>query len=488
MDIGYSFGSDSKEVRKVNKWESLLTKIFPFVLCFYFIGTFIPNIVSWSSPLQAFFTSGVTKLIWRALVALIYGGFMIFAFIVIKPKVDKRLLSLSFIAFAFLLISPLFNLSPISFSVIDQWLRLVHVDITVGFVEIVGYYADTFFSLIFLLSLFFVVPHLIRKSPLSHLVFYAFIAIMAFCCLFSFIAEASIYSDILKGDNNAYEEAIKSIFPSKNAFGAFLSQAFSIAIYMLVRACQRESEKLHPKYRIIMIILWSILAGIFGVTLMFTFNKNGIGSMLVFAIAVIGLLLIKKYLDSRNKNERKKIGISTAIYGSILLIGIIFIISYPRLLDTLLSSVEGRNHVVKLFFNNLDGERILVGFGHSFGYHLYSWSFMAGRYIILDNIHNAFLTVLGTGGILYLAFYIGLIIYAFYILIKRRNNLLFFVVSMAILISFLFASLFESTQLFISGSSGSSLMSLLIISFPLAGQAPFIDERKDEFFELKVGQ
>lgn len=59
------------------KWRAILIKLFPFVMAFYFVGTFVSNIVSWNTLLQAFFTSGATKLIWRGLVALIYGGFMI---------------------------------------------------------------------------------------------------------------------------------------------------------------------------------------------------------------------------------------------------------------------------------------------------------------------------------------------------------------------------------------------------------------------------
>lgn len=468
------------------KWRAILIKLFPFVMAFYFVGTFISNIVSWNALLQAFFTSGATKLVWRGLVALIYGGFMIISFIVLKPKIDKRLFVISALAFMFLLISPLFNLTPISFSVIDQWFRLVSVDINIGFVEIVGYYLDTLFSLVFLLSLFFVVPTFVKEARYPHLVFYVFLGIMACCCLISYVTELPIYINILKGDNNAYEEAIKSIFPSKNAFGAFLSQAVIIAVYMLVRITTGKSSIKNVIMQRIVIAVWSILAGGFAVTLIFTFNKNGIGTMLVFGVAIVGFILLKKFLDSKDKASRRRIGIISIVYGAILIGGFVFVVSYPRLLDTLLASVEGRNHVVKLFFNNLDGERILVGFGHSFGYYIYAWSFMAGRYIILDNIHNAFLTVLGQGGILYLAFYLGLIIYSFYSLFKRRNDQLFFVVSSSILVSFLFASLFESTQLFISGSSGSSLMSLLIVSFPLASQAlPHKD--KDEFFELSIG-
>lgn len=469
------------------KWRIIFIKLFPFVLAFYFVGTFIPNIVSWNAVLQAFFTSGATKLIWRGFVALVYGGFMIVAFFILKPHIDKRLFVISAMAFMFLLISPLFNLTPISFSVTDQWLRLVYVDIDIGFVEIVGYYLDTLFSLVFLLSLFFVVPAFVKEARFPHLVFYVFLGIMATCCLISYLTEMSIYINILKGDNNAYEEAIKSIFPSKNAFGAFLSQAVIIAVYMLVRITTGKSSIKNPILRKIVLIIWAILACGFAITLVFTFNKNGIGTMLVFGVAVVGFMLLKKFLDSNDKIVRRRIAIIFGVYAIILLGGFIFVVSNPSLLDVLLSSVDGRNHVVKLFFDNLDGERILVGFGHSLGYYIYAWSFMAGRYIILDNIHNAFLTVLGQGGILYLAFYIGLIIYSFYSLFKRRQDQLFFVVSSSILVSFLFASLFESTQLFLSGSSGSSLMSLLIISFPLASQAT-ISKNKEEFFELKIGE
>lgn len=467
------------------KWRSILIKLFPFVLAFYFVGTFIPNIVSWNAPLQAFFTSGATKLVWRGFVALLYGGFMIVGFFVLQPKIDKRLFVISAMAFMFLLISPLFNLTPISFSVIDQWLRLVYVNINIGFVEIVGYYLDTLFSLVFLSSLFFVVPAFVREARYPHLVFYVFLGIMACCCLISYLTEMPIYISILKGDNNAYEEAIKSIFPSKNAFGAFLSQAVIIVVYMLVRIMTGKSSIRNPILRKIVITTWAVLASGFAVTLVFTFNKNGIGTMLVFGVAVVGFTLLKKFMDSKNKSTRKRTGIISVLYVAALSGGLIFVISNPKLLDTLLSSIEGRNHVVDLFFENLDGSRILVGFGHSLGYHIYSWSFMSGRYVVVDNLHNAFLTVLGQGGILYLAFYLGLIIYAFYLLAKQRQDQLFFSISISALISFLFASLFESTQLFLSGSSGSSLMSLLIISFPLAKQIAFKKEGED-FYELNI--
>jgi hypothetical protein len=196
--------------------------------------------------------------------------------------------------------------------------------------------------------------------------------------------------------------------------------------------------------------------------------------------------MILHRLGDKTKPLSKAFRVWSSMYFSIISVLLILIISIPNLLNVLMSSVQGRADVVRLFFKNLDGPQIFLGFGHSFGMHIYSWSFMSGRYVIVDNIHNAFFTVLGQGGILYLAFYVGLIIYAFYLLVERRNNLLYFVISGSVLVSFLFSSLFESTQLFISGSSGSVLMSLMIVSLPLSIAK---EERKThDFYELKIGE
>ncbi|MFA5503091.1 MAG: hypothetical protein WDA35_01730, partial [Bacilli bacterium] len=101
-----------------------------------------------------------------------------------------------------------------------------------------------------------------------------------------------------------------------------------------------------------------------------------------------------------------------------------------------------------------------------------------------DNVHNAFFSILGEKGILYLLFYIGLFIYNFYFLFKNQKNDVVIKIAIAILISFIFGSFFESTQLYISGSSGSVLVSILIAAIPLS----FVNDSKGGKNEIALSE
>jgi hypothetical protein len=66
--------------------QKIAITIFPIILCLYFFGVFISNIVSLSPALSAFFTAGTSKFVWRAIIALIYGAYIVFVVIVFKIK------------------------------------------------------------------------------------------------------------------------------------------------------------------------------------------------------------------------------------------------------------------------------------------------------------------------------------------------------------------------------------------------------------------
>ena len=131
-------------------------------------------------------------------------------------------------------------------------------------------------------------------------------------------------------------------------------------------------------------------------------------------------------------------------------------------------ALEGRNDLAVYFFDNFKGEQIFLGFGHTLPHQAYKWSIIGHFNSIFTDVHNAYLTVLGMGGIIFFAFYVGLHLYAFRLINQRKNNLMIYVVPSAALLAYAFWAFFESAQIFISGSSASSLMSMLIVAIPLA--------------------
>jgi hypothetical protein len=455
-------------MNKIEKMQKISLIIFPILLCFYFFGTFVSNIVTLAGPLQSFFTAGLTKYLWRGLVALIYGVYIVFVSIIFKIKFNRKLLIISGFVLFIVLISPLFNLTPLTTSYIDQWNREVTVSVNIGLIEILGYYANLFFSFLFMFSLFFVLPTLFKKSDKPFIVFYFFVAIMILACFFSYATEFSKY---LHPQQSAYQDDIRSLFPSKNAFGSFLLHALMISIYMIFIGGMNFKSKFEGRNKKWWLVIWIFLATMFFATLVFTMNKNSIGAALVFGFFIPLLVLYRKNRSFKFKT------ILLSVYAGVLVTGILAISIVPSLRNmasSFLSSVDGRSELSHLFFQNLDGAQIFVGFGHTLSWRFYLWSNEIGRYIILNNIHNAFYTILGEGGMLYLAFYVGLIIYNFVILFKRREKNNASMIALAILISFVFSSFFESTALYITGSSGSALISILIVSIPLS-----LDETKE---------
>lgn len=458
---------------RADKLQKAVLILFPIILCFYFFGTFISNVVTLSPTLHAFFTGGISRYIWRAVVALVYGAYIVFASVVFKIKFDRRLLIFSGFVLFIVLISPLFNLEPLHTQYIDQWYRLVAIDVNVGFAEIIAYYGNAFFSFLFMFSIFFVLPTLFKKSKAPFIVFWLFIAVMIVACLYSYSVEFSKY---LHFTNVVYEKGIRSFFPSKNAFGSFLFIAFLISIYMVFAGGWNFKSKFTNLNRIFWIIGWTLLAIVFLITLVFTLNKNSIGAALLLLFLLPLVTLFKK-----SRSKKFKI-ILFSSYASVFVLGVVLILVAPslrRIVGGLFESVDGRNDLLLLFFENLRGAQIFTGFGHTLSHRLFLWSNNIGTYIIMNNIHNAFITILGEGGIVYLAFYIGLIVYNFTILFKQRENILSRI-AIAILIAFIFSSFFESTQLYISGSSGSSLISVLIISIPLSFATKKVDRKKLE--------
>ena len=463
---------------KTERLQKIAIIIFPIVLSFYFFGVFISNIVSLSPALNTFFTAGFSKFAWRAAVALIYGAYIIFVVVIFKIKLNKELLLISGLVLSTALISPFFNLKPLNTQYIDQWFRLVQVQIKIGFLEILSYYSELFFGFLFLFSLFFVLPTLFRKTKLPFIVFYVLVFIMIIACIFSYVTEFSKY---LHPVASAYNDNISSFFTSKNSFGIFLYQAVLISVYMIFVGGINFQNKFKGKARILWISGWSFAAFLFFITLIFTLNKNSIATTLIFLILLPLFLLYK-----RSMPKKQKIFLFGS-YAGVLILSMILVLAVPRINSmalNLFDSSTGRNELVRIFFRNLNGAQIFVGYGHSFRFHLYVWSSNFGTYIIFDNVHNAFFSILGEKGILYLLFYIGLFIYNFYFLFKNQKNDVVIKIAIAILISFIFGSFFESTQLYISGSSGSVLVSILIAAIPLS----FVNDSKGGKNEIALSE
>lgn len=458
--------------------KTLINSLFSLVLIFYFVGVFIPNITVSLGPVSTFFNFGVTKILWRTFVAAIFGGYMLVAFIANQIRPNRLLIISSVFIFAIMLLTPIINIasSTYQFTSLDNYSRLTISTVVIGTSEVIAYYGNTVVSFVFFFALLYAMPLLIKETKNNKLVLYVIIGIMFFLCLYSFITEPNKYGMILRGNINVYENDIHSLFASKNAFGLFLYQAALISGYLFFASLKNpdagypEDEKSKKGLK----VMWFILMVFFMIVAFFTINKNSILALMVFVL----FLVIVTFRDFKKHLKRNVIVLSIIGSGLLMFALIMFVpalqsVSLFNKIYLLFSgagtALSGRAQITNMFFEQFNSFHLFFGFGPYLGHYVYAWSLMTNSPAILYDLHNTYITIMGEGGIFYFAFYLGLLIFAGYKIYKlKEKNINIAIVCFGVLVSFLVYSFFESPILFISGSSESFIVNLLLFVYPLS--------------------
>ncbi|MFA6780732.1 MAG: O-antigen polymerase [Bacilli bacterium] len=458
--------------------KTLINSLFSIVLIFYFVGVFIPNVTVSLGSVSTFFNFGVTKIIWRIFIAAIFGIYMLLAFIANQIRPNRLLIIASIFIFALMLMTPIINIASSSyqFMSLDTYSRLTISTVVIGFSEVIAYYGNIIVSFIFFFALLYAMPLLMKEAKHSKLVLYVIIGIMMFLCFYSFFTEYSKYGMILRGQINVYENDIHSLFASKNAFGLFLYQAALICGYLFFSSLKNDDNDFveESRKKKLLNILWFSLMIFFMIVAFFTINKNSILAIMVFVLFLV-------FVTFRNFNKHKTRNIIAISLISVAFLFFILIMTIPAIYNVGIfnkiyllfsgsgTALGGRAQIVNLFFNQFNSYHLFFGFGPYLGHYVYAWSLMTNSSAILYDLHNSYITILGEGGIFYFIFYIGLLIYAGYKIFKLKDkNINITIVCFGILISFLVYSFFESPILFISGSSESFVVNILLFVYPLS--------------------
>lgn len=446
--------------------KNTINKIYFVSIVVYFFVVFLPNITT-GSPLSSFFNEGITKIIYRVFFAVSFGFISIVAFIANDIRLN-RLTFFTLLGFLiFLIVGALFNLAPISTAYINGYYEKVIISYSTGALDIITYYGNLLFSYIFCFALFTTIPLIMKDKARLSILLDLFIVTMLILCFISYIKDAKLYYSVLKLNFNQYtNEGISSLFASKNSFGVFLYQG--IICSLIAHHFRQQS-----KYR----FLYLIAVSLFSITLIFTLCKDAIFALAIFTIVFLIYLFRKK--------QKRVIDYALILFWVVLSCLILFLIIallnqesfkeipfFKRIYDFMGANPVsghdnafiGRLEIVVVFFLSISGIHYLVGYGHALPSNAYIWS-LTYRGEGNENLHNTFLHIFGTGGILYFAFYIFMIGYAFYLIFKNRSNdKKIFYLLFGLLASHIFYSLFETSVLFLSGSSATMLFSIILVS------------------------
>ena len=445
----------------------VINKVYFVSIIVYFFLVFLPNITT-RTPFAAFFNAGITKVIYRIVIALLFGFVSFAAFFANKVKINKILIFSLLGFFVFLIFASLFNLSPVtSTPYYNNYHEKVIVIGTIGVIDLLSYYGNLLFSYIFCFALFTCIPLILVEKDRFLILIDSFIIIMIVLCLLSYILDFRLYISALRFNYNQYgSKDISSLFPSKNSFGVFLFQGVAAA---LIAFHYRQQAK----YRFIYIIV-SIL---FSLTLVFTLCKDAI-----FALFVFTTIYLVYFLGKQSKKIKDYVAIGVFGIFVLLILILVILIACQKSLGSNSSfkkiyyflganpvsgsdnALLGRLEMIAVFHLGISGFHYVLGYGHAFETHAYIWS-LTYRGAGNGNLHNSFLYMYGTGGLFYMLFYIGLIAYMGFLIFKtRKDDKKVFYLLFALLIAHTFYSFFESSILFLSGSSATTLLSILFFT------------------------
>lgn len=267
----------------------------------------------------------------------------------------------------------------------------------------------------------------------------AYIIFALYACIFNIIMNFTVIKNILS-ISQAYQYSLSSFFTNRNTFAKYL--------YLGVIACVMQYANTRKKRFIFVCLL-------FFLTLIITLSRTGLYSTLIFIIVLI-LLQYK-----RNK----------ALYTGIILLSLMVIVSLFSLditrnfiLNIVIRSdvgLTGRENIWKYTFSLLKGYEVIFGYGENVVDSMV-YDLMGTR-----TIHNGFISVIVSGGLIEVSLYLMLICNLILKVISiGKNNLIVSNILLASLISLLAYSMFEDIVL-LEPSASNLIMTLFNVVIPI---------------------
>lgn len=446
------------------KHKKGINNAFAVILFLYFVVVFLPNI-SGTIPGLNLINQGVIKIAYRVFFAILFSIYMLMCFLANEIKISHKFLSIFCFLTFIIFLSFLINIK--SQIVItpdpqyaDQYARMHEIRYSLGLINALSYIGDELFVLVLFFAMCAVFPTVLRETKWAMLPFYGFLLIMLILVAYTFMNSNDLegYKRILHLNfASAYAEDMKSLFPSKNAYGLFLMESVLISGFLYSNS--------HKK-------LFLISMMFFYVASLFPLMKSGILCSTVF-------ILILWFKNLLNFKKHKVFNIVTLSIFGVLLLTLIFIFivgpmnkvsAVTKLYNFIVkseTSSDSRTYLVDVFFNYTKTVQMFFGYSYTLGPQIFCWTKMLDpTNAPLDNLHNTFLMVYGSGGIFYLIVYVGIMVYVLYRIYRSRTKLpMVFFSHIGMIVAFVILSFFESQPLFLSGSSGSFLISVILLSY-----------------------
>lgn len=467
--------------------KNALNKMFAVVLFAYFVIVFLPNITV-TIPVLKLINSGAIKIVYRIFFAMLFSVYLFLCYLANEIKISRSFMAIFIFLTTLVVLSFLLNLKG---SIIiypepqyaDQYARMHEIKYSIGALNAFSYIGDELFVLVLFFAMCAVFPSVLKETKWAFLPFYGFLIIMLLLVGYTFLNKNDLAGYVRFAHLNlssSYSDEMKSLFPSKNAYGLFLMEAVLISGFLWSVSKKK---------------LFLISMFFFYVVSIFPLNKSGILCSTIFIVCLWlrSVIHFKKHLKFNI--------VTVSLFGVFLLgLALIFIIGSTKKIPAVTkvynflikseSANDSRTYLVDVFFNYTKTLQMFFGYSYTLGPQIFCWTKMLDpTNSPLDNLHNTFLMVYGSGGIFYLLIYIGIMFFVLYRIYRSRSKLpnVFFAY-VGIIAAFVVYSFFESQPLFLSGSSGSLLISIILLSYDshvlLKEPEIKIDETRYEMYEI----
>ena len=430
--------------------KETINRFLPIFLASYLVLLLFPYVFSYVTPLDNFFTSGVSQVIYRAIVTAYALGYLLVVGIANKIRINKyfiiggSILILSFIISCIIGPHIIYDNDGSIFITTEWWwyfLGIIRMAINI---------------ILFIMTISFV--HIIMKDvKCLYIALYILIGTTIFACLMSFILEGKELIALFNGIDE-HSLAIHSIFHSKNEFGLFLFIGTLATAFILFT----NIEKL--KYYFLFIPL-----------LLFTFMTILIGCRTAFAacMMLVVYLFIRSLLLLRI-DDKKIFYIFISIISALIVLFILYM-TIPVFHE---GSMGGLYKIVIYTFTK---------FGNALDDRMEIWQgtfrFMKGHYLVFGanttnstyllmvnsnhhDFHSGYVRWFATTGLIGTLIYLALFGYIIYLIIKAiKKAPLSGVLALIFLLSSMVYSLSESAVLFISTSMYTFVTNMVIIVY-----------------------
>ena len=416
-------------------------EVSPFFLVLYFLLILAPYVFAKVPELDAFFTSGTTKIIFRGITTAIYLGYAIAGSIIFRKPLNLKWTAPFILLILCYGLAWLFNSKEFVHFFLDAPGSVV-IATEVSSAQSISL---TFFllcaeSAVFLVSASWL-PYSIGSRKTIIAFFSALLLLALAASIYSLFAEAEAYAESFSGHG---VKTISSFFHHKNEFGAFL--------FLGCLACSFLSIYLHhwTKYltRIAFVFLLVISA----------FVKCFTAFVPILVLGIILLVVDLSYLRKRNKwSFWLSLAVLFVVIVSLVLMTYIepvrqnvkLFASIYNVVQQTEAEIISRTKIWNLVYRVVVGPSVFIGKTDAIA----STELMA---ITLKNgdFHSSFVSFYAAHGIAGLFVYLVLIIYAYreslsiYRADKRLSILLVGILSASVLLS-----MPESYTLFINASS-----------------------------------